>query len=309
MRLRLGIVAAALLLCACAAPPPAPSAPGFSFALIGDAPYSPQEETLFVEMLNQLDHEALAFIVHVGDFKSGSSRCSEEVFAQRREWFAWSRHPFIYLAGDNDWTDCWRPSNGAYDPLERLSRLRELFFQGPHSLGVDTLPLARQSDTAPASPYPEHVRWQQGRVLFAGFNLPGGDNNLGRMPHEHAQRDAAARDWLRQAFALAHREKLSAVVVLFQANPFTESLQPRRGFAGFLDRLAHETAAFGGQVLLVHGDTHHYRVDRPLDHPGTREPLANFTRVEVFGSPSVNWVRVRAVEDGDRVRFEVSIGG
>ena len=308
MRSRSGIIAVALLLCACAAPSPAPSAPGFSFALIGNAPYSPQEESLFVEMLQELDREALAFIVHVGDFKSGSSRCSDEVFAQRREWFAWSRHPLIYLAGDNDWTDCWRRSNGAYDPLERLSRLRALFFRGTHSLGINALPLARQSDIAPAHPYPEHVRWQRGRVLFAGFNLPGGDNNLGRMPQEHAQRDAAARDWLKQAFALAHREKLSAVVVLFQANPFTQSLQPRRGFTEFLELLAQETAAFGGPVLLVHGDTHHYRVDQPLNHPGTGEPLPNMTRVEVFGSPSVNWVRVRAVEDGDRVRFDVAPG-
>ncbi len=308
MSSRPGIVAVALLLCACAAPPPVPPAPGFSFAVIGDTPYSPHEETLFLDVLQQLDREALTFIVHVGDFKSGSSRCSDEVFAQRREWFAWSRHPFIYLAGDNDWTDCWRPSNGAYDPLERLGRLREFFFHGTHSLGIDTLPLARQSDLAAAPPYPEHVRWRRGHVLFAGFNLPGGDNNLGRMPQEHAQRDAAARDWLQQAFALAHREKLSAVVVMFQANPFTESLQPRREYADFLDLLAHETAAFGGQVLLVHGDTHHYRVDRPLNHPGTREALANFTRVEVFGSPSVNWVRVRVADDGDRIRFELSPG-
>ncbi len=308
MSSRPGVVALALLLCACAAPPPAPSPPGFSFALIGDTPYSHYEEQLFVDMLQALDREALTFVAHVGDFKSGSSRCSDEVFAQRREWFAWSRHPFIYLAGDNDWTDCWRPSNGAYDPLERLNRLRELFFQGTHSFGVNTLPLARQSDAPSAHPYPEHLRWQHGRVLFAGFNLPGGDNNLGRMPQEHAQRDAAARDWLQQAFALAHREKLSAVVILFQANPFTGSMQPRRGFGEFLERLARETAAFGGPVLLVHGDTHHYRVDRPLNHPGTREPLANLTRVEVFGSPSVNWVRVNVADDGDRVRFEVSPG-
>jgi len=308
MRSRPGIVAVALLLYACAAPPPVPSAPGFSFALIGDTPYSPLEETLFVEVLQEFDREALTFIVHVGDFKSGSSRCSDEVFAQRREWFAWSRHPFIYLAGDNDWTDCWRPSNGAYDPLERLRRLRELFFQGTHSLGVNTLPLTRQSDVTPAHPYPEHVRWKRGNVLFAGFNLPGGDNNVVRMPQEHEQRDAAARDWLRQAFALARHETLSAVVVLFQANPLTESMRPRRGFTEFLDLLAHETTAFGGQVLLVHGDTHHYRVDRPLRHPGTREPLQNLTRVEVFGSPSVNWVRVRVVDDGTRISFEMSPG-
>ena len=306
--MRLGIVAAALLLCACAAPLEAPSAPGFSFALIGDAPYSPHEEKLFVEMLYQLNDEELAFVVHVGDFKSGASRCSDEVFAQRREWFSWSLHPFIYLAGDNDWTDCWRPSNGAYDPLERLRRLRELFFAGPHSLGMRPLLLARQNDAPGAPPYSEHVRWTHGKVVLAGLNLPGGDNNLGRMPQEHAQRDAAAREWLQQTFALARREKLGAVVVLFQADPFTVTLQPRRAFSQILELLTRETLAFNGQVLLVHGDTHRYRVDRPLRHPETREPLPNFTRVEVFGSPNVNWVRVRAVEQGSRVRFEISTG-
>jgi hypothetical protein len=33
--------------------------------------------------------------------------------------------------------------------------------------------------------------------------------------------------------------------------------------------------------------------------------LQNFMRVEVFGSPNVNWVRLCVVEDGDRVSFEV----
>jgi len=300
--LRAWVAVIALLACGAAAPA------SFTIALLGDTPYSQDEAASFMEMLHEINGEDVAFVVHIGDFKNGWTSCGDPVFAQRREMFAASRHALIYLPGDNDWTDCWRFLAGGYDPLERLARLREIFFRVPMSLGMQPLPLARQSDVAPAHPYPEHVRWTRGHVLFAGFNLPGGDNNLGRMPQEHAQRDAAARDWLKQAFALAHREKLSAVVVLFQANPFTESMQPRRGYTEFLDLLALETAAFGGQVMLVHGDTHHYRIDRPLSHPGTRKPLANFTRVEVFGSPSVNWVRVRVVEDGKRVRFEISPG-
>ena len=35
---------------------------------------------------------------------------------------------------------------------------------------------------------------------------------------------------------------------------------------------------------------------------------ANQRRVEVFGSPRVDWVRVRVVDDGKRVRFEVNPG-
>lgn len=302
MILRAWAAAIALLACGTAA------AASFSIALLGDAPYSQDEEPRFMEMLREINGEDVAFVVHIGDFKNGWTSCGDSVFAQRKEMFSTSRHALIYLPGDNEWTDCWRFFAGGYDPLERLARLREIFFRGPMSLGMRPLPLTRQSDVTAAHPYPEHVRWKRGEVLFAGFNLPGGDNNLGRMPQEHAQRDAAARDWLKQAFRLAHRDKLRAVVVLFQANPFTQSMRPRRGFAEFLDLLARETMAFKGQVLLVHGDTHHYRVDRPLRHPGTHAPLQNFMRVEVFGSPNVNWVRLRVVAQGARVKFEVSPG-
>lgn len=302
MTSRAWLAAVAWLACNAAA------AASFSFALLGDTPYSSDEEAGFTAMLREIDREDLAFVVHIGDFKSGSTSCADAVFAQRKALFDAARHALIYVPGDNDWTDCWRLLAGGYDPLERLAKLRELFFGGTLSLGMHALPLARQSDAAVAMPYPEHVRWTHGKVLFAGFNLPGGDNNLGRMPQEHAARDAAARDWLKQAFTLARRENAGALVVLIHANPFTSSLRPRRGFAGFLDLLTHETVNFNGQVLLVHGDTHHYRVDQPLLHPATRESLRNLTRVEVFGSPHVNWVRVRVEEDGRRVRFEVTPG-
>ena len=74
-----------------------------------------------------------------------------------------------------------------------------------------------------------------------------------------------------------------------------------------MSALTAETRNFPGEVLLVHGDTHHYRVDRPLS--GANEgPLANFTRVEVFGSPFVNWVRVQAIEENGRIRFEAAPG-
>ena len=279
----------------------------FTFAALGDAPYWPEEETQFINMLREINQEDVAFVVHVGDFKNGSSPCDDEVFLQRREMFAASRHPFIYLPGDNEWTDCWRFFAGRHDPMERLAKLRELFFDAPSSLGITRIPLTRQSDTS-SHAYPEHVRWIRERVLFAGFNLPGGDNNLNRMPAEHAERDAAAREWLTAAFALARSRKLGAVVLFMQANPFSESLRPRRGFTAFLDSVAAETANFDGPVLLINGDTHHHRIDHPLRDSARKAPLRNFTRVEVFGSPRVDWVRVRAVEAGGRVTFAFSPG-
>lgn len=60
------------------------------------------------------------------------------------------------------------------------------------------------------------------------------------------------------------------------------------GFAEFKAALAAEVEEFGKPVVLVHGDTHTFRIDNPL--PG----LSNFTRVETFGSPQVHWVRASA---------------
>jgi hypothetical protein len=44
-------------------------------------------------------------------------------------------------------------------------------------------------------------------------------------------------------------------------------------------------------VLLVHGDTHNYRVDTPFsDALGV--PFTGLTRVETYGSPIIGWVKV-----------------
>jgi hypothetical protein len=300
MMLRAVAAVLALLLCAGARA-------DFSFALLGDTPYGPDEEATFTTMLREIDHEALAFVVHVGDFKSGWTSCSDAVFDQRRALFDGAQHPFVYVAGDNEWTDCSRLLAGGYDPLERLAALRTRFFSGPRSLGRRSLGLTRQSDTTGAPAFPEHLRWQHDGVVFVALNMPGGSNNL-RMPEESAVRTAAALDWLQQAFALARAQNAAGVVVLMQANPFLRSQQARRGYESLLEVLARETAAFAGAVLLGHGDTHVHRVDQPLRHPQDGKPLANFTRAEVHGSPEVNWLRVRVTLRGARAQFSISAG-
>jgi phosphodiesterase/alkaline phosphatase D-like protein len=62
------------------------------------------------------------------------------------------------------------------------------------------------------------------------------------------------------------------------------------GYAAFLDALIAETKAFDGQVALVHGDTHYFKIDKPL--PDATHMLSNFTRVQTFGSPNVHWIKV-----------------
>jgi len=282
----------------------------FAFGALGDTPYNTDEEEQFIAMLAELNRSELAFVVHVGDFKSAYTTCSDELYLQRRDWFRLSHHPFVYVPGDNEWTDCWRPFGVGRDPLERLARLRELFWAGDQSLGQTPLTLVRQTDAEvpPAMQYPEHSRWTYGRVLFATLNLPGGNNNRTRMPEEAAQRTAAVRAWVRNAFAIAREQALPGLVLFMQANPWKRSGQPRLAFADFLQDVAAEAQAYAGSVLLVHGDTHHFQVGPALVDPATRRPVVNVTRLEVYGSPVVNWARVAVTVKGNQASFRVTPG-
>jgi len=284
----------------------------FSFAVIGDTPYHFSEEWRFAEMLKDINKEDLAFVVHVGDFKSGDSPCSDELFAQRLQQFQSVRHPFIFVPGDNEWTDCHR--SGA-DPLERLAKLREMFYPNDDSLGERKLKLERQSADPRFAEYRENVRWSIGSALFIGLNIPGSNNNLGRTPQmdaEYARRGLANADWLARGFDLAKKNGHAAVFVAIQANPRFERASRRSanaadGYAQFRQELLAHALAFGKPVILVHGDTHRYRVDQPLVDPATQKPVERFTRIESFGSPYVDWIRV-SVDPADAKLLSIKTG-
>lgn len=278
-----------------AAPPASPRFPDerFEFALIGDTPYDDAQETnFFPNLIAELNRARMRFVVHNGDFKAGATPCTDELFERRARQFQTFRHPFVFLFGDNEWSDCDQVKTNAFDALGRLDKLRALFTQGGFSLGQRPMPLARQSDAPEHAPFRENVRWVMGRVVFAGLNVPGSDNHFGRP--EFARRNAANISWMKDAFALAARENLRAVMLIMQANPHfdlpvTNAL--RRGFNEMLGVLERETLAFGKPVVLVHGDSHYYRVDQPLLGSRSRRRIENFTRVETFGNPDVHWLR------------------
>jgi len=266
------------------------------FALIGDTPYTALEEIAFDGLMADLDRTPLAFVVHVGDFKNGGSPCTDELFRQRFAVFNASVHPFVFLFGDNEWTDCHRPSAGGYDPAERLRKLREIFTAGDRSLGKRTMTLERQSEDARWAKFRENVRWMHGGVVFVGLNVPGSNNNRGRAgasDEEWAERNEANIAWVRAGFREADQRRAPGVVLALQADPFFElprGARSRSGFESFLAVVEAETIAYGKPVAFVHGDTHVFRVDRPL-RTAAGQPLENFTRVEVYGSPITAWVR------------------
>ncbi len=269
----------------------------FSFAIVGDTPYLPFEEQAFATTLGTLDAEPLAFVVHVGDFKLARAPCDDALFRQRRELFDASRHPFVFIPGDNEWTDC--HASGS-DPLERLAALRRVFHADDASLGRRRIALERQSSDARFADYREHVRWRHGAVLFVGLNVPGSNNNLGRtaeMDAEHRRRMAAVFDWLDESMQLAERDRLAGVVILLHANPGFDgkARRPRGapdGYAALRGVLHAHAGRIARPMLLAHGDTHAFRHDRPLRDSATGAPLANLIRVEVPGSPAAEAVVV-----------------
>lgn len=305
----------------------------FEFGLIGDQQYTAEDEAKFPNLMNDLNEANLTFVVHDGDFKAGVTPCNDATFSRRKEAFQASRHPFIYTPGDNEWTDCHDRRAGGHDPLERLARLRELFFQGEQSLGQRTLRLTRQSNDPQYAKFRENARWTYGGVLFVTLHMVGSNNNLGRTPQmdaEYRERNTANLVWMKQAFDLAKRDGNKGVVLITQANPgFENKWDPRKlaipfgpmgpmgkppeqlkqtGFDDFLAALETETLAFGRPVVLVHGDTHIFRIDKPLVSSRSKRVIENFTRVETFGTPDVHWVRgIVDPKDPDLFTFKPEI--
>lgn len=273
------------------------TAPQFEFALTGDLPYDSEQEPKFNNVINDINRSRLAFVIHDGDFKSGSTLCSDETFYQRKELFETFEAPLIFVPGDNEWTDCHRANNGSYDPLERLAKLREIFFQGDQSLGKQRLRLTRQSEQEQYSKFRENVRWVYGDVMFLGLNIPGSNNNFGRTSEadaEYFERNAANLAWMRSAFDIAKSANSRGIMLIIQANPGFELLPTdsnRTGFNDFLAALEAETLAFGKPVVLVHGDSHSFQINKPLFGSKSKRRIENFTRVETFGSPDVHWLR------------------
>jgi hypothetical protein len=266
----------------------------YDFALIGDTPYDAAQETnYFPNLITELNAAKLAFIVHDGDIKAGATPCSAELFERRFHQFQTIRHPLVYILGDNEWTDCPKVEGLASTQETWLELLRNRFCAGDRSLGKRTMYLERQSRSAEYSAFRENVRWIHGGVLFAGLNVPGSANNYGQP--EFAFRNKANLAWLQDAFNQAERLDLGAVMLIIQANPHFEmgaTNRLRRGFNEMLSLLETRTVAYRKPVVLVHGDSHYFRIDQPLVSRHSRRRIENFTRVETYGNPDVHWLRV-----------------
>ena len=297
----------------------------FTVALWGDQFYSENNELKGLrtqQIIDSMNAHGLAFTLYTGDTKAGHSECTDQAIGTDiQNVFNALNTPSIYSLGDNEWTDCHRTSNGSYDPLERLSYLRKTFFATNQSQGKSPLNLTRQSKNGGA--YSENSRFVRDDVMFVSLSIPGSNNNLvltkkqcskeskrtaadcKAATEEYEGRNAANLDWLTAAFEEAKANDYQGLVALIQADiffpfelsdggfedDFIPSLTADNGYAAFYQMLEHQTKSFEGEVLLVHGDSHYFKIDKPMYAEDGRLQH-NFTRIQVFGDKDNSWVKL-----------------
>jgi hypothetical protein len=314
----------------------------YTIGLFGDMPYNTLGRAQYPNLLADINANHVAFSIFDGDLKAGGDGpCSDQLYTTAITNFNTLEQPLVWLPGDNDWTDCWGRYGSSqapfFDPLERLALERALFTSTDQSLGQKTLTLTRQSSEGQYSLYSENVRWQVGPVVYIGLNVQGSNDNypyadtdaeggptvpvrsaaeIQRQRDEQAVRRAANFAWLDEGFAYAKQVGAKGVLIAWQADPNFNNEQKQTNshewdaYPPYVDKLRSLTEAFDGQVALVHGDSHYFKVDKPLSRSTGGGVLTNFTRVETFGARNTHWVRAKIdPNDANLFVFEPRIVG
>lgn len=238
------------------------------FGIIGHS-FSHGGEKQLRQALEDSSEKSLAFVVVTG-IKGDKEGCTDALYEERRDLIDAAARPMIVAPAGSDWTEC-KNSAGKLNPIERLNRIRELFFGEPVSLGQKKLPVTRLSTSPRFRSYAENSHWEIGKVLYATINLPANNNHFrpeaGRNS-EFEDRLVANRFWLNRLFSLARTDKVDAIV-LFSEGDAKASLEPtglrallrrdpqgRDGFTETRRQILTLSQKFKGKVLLIDSAPH-----------------------------------------------------
>ncbi len=280
----------------------------FTFVALGDTAYNGERDyQVYRALVAEINASKPAFSIHVGDIW-GAGDCHDSHYQQIEQFFALYQQPVVYTPGDNEWVDCRHSVMGGYDTSERLAKLRSVFFSKAQSLGAHPMPLVRESDVSTYTKFVENARWERDRVLFVTLHVVGSYNNY--QPQDPAalteasERTAANVAWLRDSFRIARGGGYRAVVVALHAQMFFGDVSEQGPFGPIVTELKIAGSRYTAPILLIHGDSHTFQVDRPfLVTHGEGEPreFTNITRLEVYGAPEIGAVTVTVDPDSTGV--------
>ena len=273
------------LVSACASAPSAPAGKDvLSFIVIGDTPYTADDIAMLKKAIPAIKREAPDFVIHVGDTKSGGKPCDGGENAELGAMMiALAPSAFFYTPGDNEWTDCDRfddPATGKkMSELGRLAILKKEFFSAAPSKDA---PFGAEQQSG----FPFNRTWTDKGVRLATVFVSGTDNGrssvegdpLGDAAAQADRREAADVQWIDAVAARAFDEKARALIFAMQADinqvaPEYVGVPCVGASAGDIEcdaylsiRNALRAAAqsFDGPVLIIHGDTPPFTLDRHL---------------------------------------------
>lgn len=297
----------------------------YSVAVIGDQPYGGFFVPATTRLIQAIDEdEQVSFVLHTGDIKGGGEQCSDELLLERIEQINASQKGVVYAVGDNEWTDCHRSSNGSHAPQERLGFVREHAFKDPsQTLGRERFAISHQADAG----FPEHQMFTMANTLFIVLNVPGSNNNLATPSSRRESekevirlfemRHKAIDQWLKRAEDFMQANQMTEAVILIQGNPIDGSGQSWSisrlwksddGYERLMKRIIQFMNRTKVPTLLIHGDTHSHKWDRPdlsrfsKDFEAVKD---RFYRLEGYGHPNVNvYVRL-TIDTGAQEPFSI----
>ena len=256
------LLASLAMLMAAQAAPARAQPEALSFGVIGHAFRKTADDTLLRRAIAETDGDNLGFVV-VNGMKSASEPCSDTLYEQRLTLLSKAKNGVVLSLAGTDWADCKR-EHGRSAAMERLTRVRDVYFQDEMSFGDTRLLLMRQSTTTKFRSYAENARWEMGNIVFATINLPAPNNHYltdaGRNG-EFEDRLIANRYWLERVFTFAVRQKRPGIVLFCDGDPALHSGRTaargpdgtRDGYVEVRRQIIRLAAAFPGKVLVVHG--------------------------------------------------------
>ena len=246
-----------------------------TFIVLQDLPYTDTQEYVYKNIVRPAIVSADAdFVIHGGDMQGSKAVCSHAgLKALRDDLYSLKPERVFLTPGDNDWTDCDRPSNAKpVSEYQALGWLRELFYE-PAPKGLPEWQLARQDA------FPENARWLVDNSLFVTLHILGTVNGRQQVyldDPSYALEQVEARDkanqlWLQEALTFAKAHDVTHMVVAAHADitqlegkppcsrSRTSDCDP---YQAYRKQLRDVAAEFGRPMLFIHGDTEPFCLDK-----------------------------------------------
>lgn len=220
----------------------------FSISVMGDVPYAPEEVVALPQQLIDIPKQS-AFVVHLGDIKTGRSECVEPVYDMVSSILSKSAKPLFIIPGDNEWNDCANPAEAWALWVKYFRRFDQKW--------KSEFKVERQAERD------ENFSFVHSKVLFIGINLVGGRiHDADEWKRRHAENLAWTRRYLER-----ERNNVTSAVIFAHAHPTAHHQD-------FMEPLFDAAIAFEKPILFVHGDGHKWIHDTPYK-------AKNIVRVQV----------------------------